>query len=194
MAIGKSNWGGGGGGGLGDSYNRGCSKACVQRLREHVPVHVQCTCTVYVVVYGDVKSLFLSHAHKYTIWKVTHTHTHLHVHIHVYTHTYMYTHTHTYMYTHTYNVHVHSHTHTHIHTHTSTCTHTHTHTPSAVGPSGGCFFRSDSLCGNNLLDDGEDCDCGPDINQDGICIENVCCNGTSCLLNGNVECRYSVHV
>ncbi|XP_064387720.1 disintegrin and metalloproteinase domain-containing protein 10-like isoform X3 [Halichondria panicea] len=54
----------------------------------------------------------------------------------------------------------------------------------------GCFVPADSLCGNNLLDEeeGEQCDCGPLVNSDGICTDNPCCNGTSCLLNMNVEC------
>ncbi|XP_064387576.1 adhesion G protein-coupled receptor L3-like isoform X2 [Halichondria panicea] len=54
--------------------------------------------------------------------------------------------------------------------------------------SDGCLL-ADSLCGNNLLDEaeGEQCDCGPLVNSDGICTDNPCCNGTSCLLTTSMN-------
>ncbi len=56
----------------------------------------------------------------------------------------------------------------------------------------GCFVEAGDLCGNNLIDEGEACDCGPsrNLNQDGTCINNPCCNGANCTLSSNVDCRY----
>ena len=70
----------------------------------------------------------------------------------------------------------------HSHTHTHTHTHKHTHTVT------GCFVPDPGSCGNNLLDDGEECDCGPSVNSNGLCRDDPCCNGTACML-ANVECR-----
>jgi disintegrin and metalloproteinase domain-containing protein 10 len=55
----------------------------------------------------------------------------------------------------------------------------------------GCFRLADDNCGNEVLDDGEDCDCGlgnANIRSDGICISDPCCNGTSCKLTNGVIC------
>ena len=53
----------------------------------------------------------------------------------------------------------------------------------------GCFRESTDLCGNYLLDEGEECDCGVD-HTNGICNSDHCCNATSCKLvsSPNVHC------
>ena len=54
----------------------------------------------------------------------------------------------------------------------------------------GCFLPGDNMCGNRLIDEGEDCDCGLDQRMpNGLCITDRCCNGTSCMLATNVACR-----
>ena len=45
-------------------------------------------------------------------------------------------------------------------------------------------------CGNSLLDEGEECDCGLNYDDNGICRENSCCMGSNCTLNGDIQCRY----
>lgn len=54
-----------------------------------------------------------------------------------------------------------------------------------------CFVAADDLCGNNLVDPGEDCDCGGMTNRfpNGTCMQDRCCNGTSCRTRSDVECR-----
>ena len=54
-----------------------------------------------------------------------------------------------------------------------------------------CFVEADNLCGNNLVDPGEDCDCGGMMNRfaNGTCMQDRCCNGTSCRTRSDVECR-----
>ncbi len=54
----------------------------------------------------------------------------------------------------------------------------------------GCFTTAADNCGNNILDDGEACDCG--LNYDTatmLCNDDPCCNGTSCMLATAVDCR-----
>lgn len=53
----------------------------------------------------------------------------------------------------------------------------------------GCFRLADDNCGNFVVDEGEDCDCGAsyDINS-GICMDDICCNGTSCRVAEGMEC------
>ena len=54
----------------------------------------------------------------------------------------------------------------------------------------GCFLPGDNMCGNRLLDEGEDCDCGSDqLTTDGLCMDDACCNGTSCRLATDRACR-----
>ena len=54
----------------------------------------------------------------------------------------------------------------------------------------GCFLPGDNMCGNRLLDEDEDCDCGSDqLMPNGLCIEDTCCNGTSCRLATDMPCR-----
>lgn len=53
-----------------------------------------------------------------------------------------------------------------------------------------CFADAADVCRNGLLDDGERCDCGIDFDQDtGRCLDDPCCNGTSCQLFGDATCR-----
>ena len=53
----------------------------------------------------------------------------------------------------------------------------------------GCLKDADDNCGNQLVDQGEYCDCGNDFNTTtGACLEDACCNGTTCMLAMNVEC------
>ena len=47
-----------------------------------------------------------------------------------------------------------------------------------------------NLCGNMLVDEGEECDCGTMVDSNGICMSDQCCNGTNCTLNANIQCRY----
>ena len=45
-------------------------------------------------------------------------------------------------------------------------------------------------CGNNIIDDGEECDCGSDGDAvTGNCTTDRCCNATSCLSRDDVDCR-----
>ena len=55
---------------------------------------------------------------------------------------------------------------------------------------GGCFVTADDNCGNNILDAGEQCDCGGSYNWNkyGICRDDPCCNGTSCTLPSTAQC------
>ena len=55
----------------------------------------------------------------------------------------------------------------------------------------GCFVDAGDLCGNSLVDPGEDCDCGgrDDLNADGLCLNDLCCNGTICALANTAICR-----
>ena len=50
------------------------------------------------------------------------------------------------------------------------------------------------MCGNRLIDEGEDCDCGSDqlMPGTGLCMNDLCCNGTSCRVADNVACRLVV--
>ena len=53
----------------------------------------------------------------------------------------------------------------------------------------GCLRYADDNCGNLLIDDGEYCDCGIDFDATtGICYDDHCCNGSSCMLAENVQC------
>ena len=52
----------------------------------------------------------------------------------------------------------------------------------------GCFRLADDNCGNYVVDDGEDCDCGIDIDTNGICNHDRCCNGTSCRVASGMAC------
>lgn len=51
----------------------------------------------------------------------------------------------------------------------------------------GCFRESNDTCGNYLLEEGEDCDCGVD-HTNGICNNDPCCNATSCKVVNGKEC------
>ena len=52
-------------------------------------------------------------------------------------------------------------------------------------------MEADDLCGNMIVDDGEDCDCGRDFDGDtGLCNNNLCCLGRNCTLDPMAECRY----
>ena len=58
---------------------------------------------------------------------------------------------------------------------------------------GGCFITAEDDCGNDVLDEGEMCDCG--LNFDPVtmlCNEDPCCNGTSCKIANEVECRFVI--
>jgi disintegrin and metalloproteinase domain-containing protein 10 len=59
---------------------------------------------------------------------------------------------------------------------------------SSRGQRSGCFVAADDNCRNQLIDDGEDCDCGRNYNNNGICNNDKCCNGTSCKILANVQC------
>ena len=53
----------------------------------------------------------------------------------------------------------------------------------------GCLRYADDKCGNSLLDNGEDCDCGLEYNEvTGICNKDPCCNATSCSLVKGKDC------
>ena len=58
----------------------------------------------------------------------------------------------------------------------------------------GCFVESGNNCGNGIVDDGEQCDCGGSNNfdTDGICNNDPCCNGMMCnrTVGPGIECRY----
>lgn len=45
----------------------------------------------------------------------------------------------------------------------------------------GCFRLSNDTCGNFLLDEGEECDCGVEFDDNTkLCFNDPCCNGSSC--------------
>lgn len=57
--------------------------------------------------------------------------------------------------------------------------------------SDGCFTTADDNCGNNIVDEGEMCDCGRNFDTSTHeCSNDPCCNGTSCMLliSDNVQC------
>ena len=56
---------------------------------------------------------------------------------------------------------------------------------------GGCFEEGDNLCGNNVVDPGETCDCGPPsrLHSNGTCMADACCFGRNCTLNPDIQCR-----
>ena len=56
----------------------------------------------------------------------------------------------------------------------------------------GCFTTADDNCGNNIVDEGEICDCGRNFDTlTHECGNDPCCNGTSCMLliSNDVQCR-----
>ncbi len=56
------------------------------------------------------------------------------------------------------------------------------------GPGGGGYNQGPSMgggrCGNGIVDDGEDCDCGSDT----TCSDNPCCSSYTCRLNIDAQC------
>ena len=60
----------------------------------------------------------------------------------------------------------------------------------SVSPQDGCFLERGDNCGNGVVDEGEVCDCGfTNISADGVCGNDPCCNGTTCAIADNMECR-----
>lgn len=52
----------------------------------------------------------------------------------------------------------------------------------------GCFRLATDNCGNSLLDEGEDCDCGVDYDGNGRCTNDPCCNAMNCTVAKGAEC------
>ena len=60
----------------------------------------------------------------------------------------------------------------------------------SVSPQDGCFLERGDNCGNGVVDEGEVCDCGfTNISVGGVCGNDPCCNGTTCAIADNMECR-----
>ena len=54
----------------------------------------------------------------------------------------------------------------------------------------GCFTTAEDDCGNDVLDVGETCDCGLNFDRATmLCNEDPCCNGSSCRVANDAECR-----